>query len=501
MCQSLALRGCYMIEASGHLRGQYLIAFDRNKLNECFLSDFEQQVVWNGYTIFADDILQINQATSETVRILLIGYTVHHEYNAFSNENLLSWMLLNGQNVDDLIRLLQDCGGRYIALIEDKERTVAVTDCCAMRQLYWYSDGGNLILSSSARLILDVLDQKPVLDKITSELLASKVFSSTENAWYGNKWYDNRINKVIANHYLDMRTTSVHRIKYYYNGPIRYDDIIDYAENILTGLIRAAHSRYQIIQPLTAGYDSRLLLAASKKLCNKTRYYVFGNNNNLSRSPDVKIAIDICRKVGLDLEIALPGKLREDFLASYQKKCFFTRILPKTAHIQWHYYSHRNNNILNINGNCIGVVKCVYQNKARGGDDLGSLIKITGCKQIFAPQIEMWYSDAIDYCRNNNFNVFDLFYWEQRMSNWGALYAFEQDMAIEELSPYNHKNLLLALLKTDYIKRKSPQRLIYKDLINRLWPETLSLPFNPIIGLQMKSRLKSGFKRLWELAG
>jgi len=489
-----------MAQLTCHLRGQYLIVRDENVLNRRLLEDYARRVVWNDYTIFSDTTLQISQATAETASILLVGYIMHHECHNYDNKRLLSWLLSRSQKVEVIIRLLQDYGGRYVALIKDKSTTAAVTDSCATRQLYWFSAGSQLIISSSAKMILDSLGLEPELDEDTSRLLNDKVFNATENAWYGDKWYDKRINKVLANHYLNMKTATAHRLKYYYDGPTRYGDILDYVESVLTGLIRAAHSRYQIIQPITAGYDSRLLLAASKRVWTDTRYYVFENNNDLNQSSDVKTAKGLCKKVGLDLEIVLPGRLREDFLREYLKKCFFPRILPKTAHIQWHYYSHGKSNILNINGNCIGVVKCVYQNKARGCDELGSLIKIAGFKRSFAPPIEMWYSNAINYCRDSNITVPDLFYWEQRMGNWGAMFPFEQDIAIEELSPFNHKNLLLALLQVDYRKRRSPQRSWYEDLIYRLWPETLSLPFNPIVGLQVKLRFKSGLKRIWELA-
>lgn len=489
-----------MVEATCHLRGQYLIVFDINKLDGHFLDGFEKQMVWNNYTILSDTTLQITQAATDTASIILIGYILHHEYHDLSNEKLLLLLLDKGQNAEDIIMLLQDYGGRYVALIKDNNTTVAITDACATRQLYWFGCGDQLSISSSAKLILDSLGQKPEMNLDTVRLLDDKVFKATENAWYGDKWYDARINKVLANHYLNMKTNTAHRLKYRYDGPTSYPDILDYVESVLTGLIKAAHSRYQIIQPLTAGYDSRLLLAASKTLSSNTLYYVFENNKDLNQSSDVKIAKGLCMKVGLDLEIVLPGRLKEDFVAKYEKKCFFPRILPKTAHIQWHYYHHGKSNILNINGNCVGVVKCVYQNKARGCDDLGNLIKIAGCKRSFAAPIEAWYPEAISYSRDNNISVYDLFYWEQRMSNWGAIFPFEQDIAIEELSPFNHKNLLFALLHVEYKKRKSPQRTWYEDLILRLWPETLSLPFNPIVGLQVKFRVRSGLKRIWELA-
>lgn len=483
-----------MNDASGHLRGQYLIALDKNKLNERFLSDFEQQFFWQSYTIFAGSTLQVNQATSDTVSILLIGYAVHHEFNYFSNEELLSWLLLNGQNVEDLIRLLQDCGGRYIALIEDKERTIAVTDCCAMRQLYWSSDGGNLLLSSSARLILDALGLKPEIDNKTSQLMNNPNFLAAEHVWYGDKWFDPRINKVVANHYLNMKTVTTERMNYYYNGPTSYDDILTYAAKVLSGLIKSIHSRYNIIQALTAGFDSRLLLSASKSHCDSTRYYIFDSNYDLNRSPDVKVATGLSKKLGLNFEVILPSRLRDDFLSVYRTKCYFPRILYNTAHIQWHYDFNRDRQLININGNCGEIARFFYQNKVGMGDEVGHLIKLAGFNQFFAPQARTWFSKSIEYCRTNNINVYDLFYWEQRMGNWGAMYRFEQDIAIDEFTPYNHKKLLLALLHVDLKYRKGPQYTLFRDLISQLWPETMSLPFNPIVGLQIKSRAKKVVK-------
>ena len=76
--------------------------------------------------------------------------------------------------------------------------------------------------------------------------------------------------------------------------------------------------------------------------------------------------------------------------------------------------------------------------------------------------------------------LIDLFYWEQRLGNWGSLYPFEQDIAIEENCPHTNKNLILSLFRIPIKKRSYPKCVFIYNLIKTLWPETLSEPINPV---------------------
>ncbi len=55
------------------------------------------------------------------------------------------------------------------------------------------------------------------------------------------------------------------------------DEIINDGINIISGTIEALINRYNVIMPITAGLDSRLLLALSKKYKDQIRYYIFSN--------------------------------------------------------------------------------------------------------------------------------------------------------------------------------------------------------------------------------
>jgi hypothetical protein len=76
-------------------------------------------------------------------------------------------------------------------------------------------------------------------------------------------------------------------------------------------------------------------------------------------------------------------------------------------------------------------------------------------------------------------NIFDMLYLEQRLGNWGALYPAEQDIAIEELSPYNCRLLIETLLSSPRELRAAPDYPLFSKLMHKMWPEVMSLPINP----------------------
>ena len=105
-------------------------------------------------------------------------------------------------------------------------------------------------------------------------------------------------------------------------------------------------------------------------------------------------------------------------------------------------------------------------------------------------QLGIWYPGARQYAQDNGYSLLDLFYWEQRMGHWGGQFLAEQDIAMEEITPYNNRILINSLIQVNYKKRRSPNYTFYQKLIQTLWPEALSEPINPD-----KSYLKKIAKR------
>ena len=91
-------------------------------------------------------------------------------------------------------------------------------------------------------------------------------------------------------------------------------------------------------------------------------------------------------------------------------------------------------------------------------------------------------------------SLFDLLYWEQRMGNWGSMYPAEQDIAIEEFSPFNNRRLLQLLLSVERKYRMPPAYQLFRKLTEALWPEALNFPVNP---QPLKASLREKIKKLY----
>jgi len=93
--------------------------------------------------------------------------------------------------------------------------------------------------------------------------------------------------------------------------------------------------------------------------------------------------------------------------------------------------------------------------------------------------IREWLADTRAFARQQRISILDLFYWEQRLGNWGALGMAEMDIAIEQISPYDNGELLGLMLAAPAALRKGPRYQLFERICRVLAPETLGEPINP----------------------
>jgi hypothetical protein len=76
--------------------------------------------------------------------------------------------------------------------------------------------------------------------------------------------------------------------------------------------------------------------------------------------------------------------------------------------------------------------------------------------------------------------VSTLVFWEHYAGNWGAVGNSESDIAMEELNPYVSHLLYETLLSVNdkYTNYKNP--VLFREMINNMWPQLLDWPVNPM---------------------
>ncbi|EJO5349213.1 hypothetical protein NRP93_003377 [Clostridium botulinum] len=469
---------------------QYLIVDKELKVK---LNNDTNSIKWENYYIFYKDPLLVNTYSHNDISIVVLGYIIDPINTNYSNKDIVRNVCEKTNDINSIFYEFQKYSGRFVVVIKNKNNIIAFSDACSSRQIYYFDS--KKIISSSPELILEVLDEKINIGEDTLKVINSNKFRKSSFAWYGEQWYDKRIKKVLPNHHINMCNMKVYR------NPVKYinfkndEEIIEYAIKILTGSINALEKRYNIMQPITAGYDSRLVLAASKQCKENINYYIFDREDEGNNSADVYIASKLSERLNIKLNVIVPKKLDNNFLEKFNNIAYLPRIISTTSNIQYNYYNNLNKNIVNINGSCSEILRCYYPYDTKKKVTIKQLNIISGFKGFFNEEVKKWYEDAWEFCDNNNINILDLFYWEQRVGNWSSLYTFEQDIStVEEFSPFNNKNLLLSLLKLDLKYRMPPDYILYKKIMEILWPEVLMEPFNPQNKKDFKSTIKNSIR-------
>jgi hypothetical protein len=105
-------------------------------------------------------------------------------------------------------------------------------------------------------------------------------------------------------------------------------------------------------------------------------------------------------------------------------------------------------------------------------------------------EYDHWISNSIDSFSSNKVRLIDMFYWEERMTNWGTIFQMNKDIAQEEFWPFNSRHLMEIMLGTDHECRDEHHGILHKEIIQNLWPETLSMAVNPNLRKSIASILK-----------
>lgn len=438
--------------------------------------------LFNGLTFYAGDGLYTSIAKHGSTELCLLGQIIDPQRPHDSNDTILQTLAQYCGTQDTLFKEIQGLSGRYVLIYKNDSSFLVVGDACNLRQIYFSFLNGEIVLTSSTQMFLGYFGYELQMSQLKQDFINHPAYytpnQKRESAWYGHQGFDDRLDKLLPNHYLDLQARQVKRIPLY---PVaegfREREITDYAASVLKSTFTAMSDRYSLIQAITAGSDSRMLLAASKDYRNQIFYFIFHGTSK----QDIEVSGRLAKRLNLPFHSIQPDELRPDFLEAYQKDYALGRVLRKTAHVQYHYDHFRDRNVVNVNGNCSGVIKCHY-GYTRRKISLDMLIFFSGYPSnipYLRQELGQWLDEATPYADKYDIPILDLFYWEQRMGHWGALSSFEKDIALEEISPFNNKSLLLSLFKVSPWRRMAPDYLFFKRLMQTLWPEVLSEPINP----------------------
>ncbi len=416
------------------------------------------------------------------IEIISLGFILDPLNPKFSDEDIIRNLLNNTSDFNSVIKETYNYSGRWIIIYKDDNDIQFFHDAAGSRQIFYTFHESSVWCGSQPHTLANQLDISKSDDPDLLEFINSKEFEEDEHCMVGDGTIFPEIFHLMPNHSLSINNQSITR--YWPNIPIpklTMDEATDQISKLFTGLYASANNRFDLMQPVTAGVDSRALLAASKKV-SKDIFYFIQKFDKLTRfSPDIRVPTKYLPSIGLDFNVMVCNEYDKHFDKYLRKNVYMIQSEKKRVlYYNFFKYSQRK---VNVSGNIGGIIRHTGYNHYDGNGNVSDLAMLFNAddKKYVIIAITRWLDTGIiQLIKKNNIYLKDLFYWEHRGANWIPMFQAELDIAIDEWNPANCRNLIIASFSIPPDSNKTKERTaLYKNICLNLWPETLSFPISP----------------------
>lgn len=421
------------------------------------------------------------QIRSSGKTLTLLGFVFDPQDSESDDSAILAQLLPDLCSGADCIESLQKTnrfGGRWVLIADTGSRITLLSDPLGQRQIYYTfpSIQGEVWCASQPGIIAEVLNLEPSANAM--EFVETQKSRGQVEYWFPNdtSLYDN-VKLLLPNHYLDLAQGKPQRFwpcSSLEKLPLR--QAVKDGASLIRGLMMSAGNRFPLEVLITAGWDSRVVLAAAKDLKSEISYFTFVTAESDFEKPDVQVPARLLPKLGKVHHILdVSESMDPAFWQLYQQNV-------SAAHECWGpiaqaLYRRSRPSGLRVSGSGSETVRQQFRPSVKGAVTPETLAGFANARQKFA--IDAFAQWLAGVPKNIGFDVLDLFYWEQKCGQWLAVGQVEWDVAGESFAPFNCRTLLATLLAVHEHYRQLPHYELYSALLRELWPEVLSEPINP----------------------
>lgn len=433
------------------------------------------------FTIYSHPDLEVISAANVNYGLVLLGYIIDPFSPVLGSDQVLKHLASNF-NFRGILNDVSSLSGRFVIVYYDENKIYIINDATAFREVYYTKLNDVVACGSTPDILAKYLSIEKDTEKHVNDFYNSAKFNRREHIWIGTRTIYKDVNHLFSNHYLDLhRNKAVRFWPYDYKRPVKLKEAGGIISQILIGTYDAAILRYRLMQGLTSGWDSKILLSTCKKHLDKIRFYFNrgfkADALSAKGSPDYKIAIQIAMKNNIPLEIFdfKNSEIAEEFSNIY----FGNNILARQKLLKVYYdvYTRGLEDYITVSGTMSNEImrlvpgSILYRNSITP-ENLAGFLRYAEFSYVIE-SIKDWLFD-VDIFKDMGYSPVDLFYWEQYIGNWGNLSGSEQDIVREELRPFNNRILLstYSSLLEKFRYRDFPMGHV--QVIKEHWPELLN---------------------------
>jgi len=313
---------------------------------------------------------------------------------------------------------------------------------------------------------------------------------------YGDSWYPfgltprRSVERLLPNHFLDLTTWET--VRHWPKGEIVTDSDVQGAVSKITYILKnnisAVARDFPLHMSITAGRDSRALLACSREQLDRIVFFTMAapvkkGKLTLKGQLDCGFAAKIARLCGIKhITIPFERSSQADLekwlyrtggcVGSWERVQMYKRLDPQRAilpgvvgEVGRHFHWRRGDN----------------ETSAISADDLLVKRKIAIVPKI-QERAQQWLAELPV---KNSLTIWGLLYLEQFAGCWTGPSFYGHVHSAFYLAPFCHRKILETMLSLPSEYRR--QSMLEKDLIANQWPELLRFPFNWPIGIKRYS--------------
>ena len=477
------------INDGSNLPRQYILSRDRLNIP----STWETKQTQSWYLGHDSDLPVGEIKDSEDMSIgWLIGYPIDRQ--GLNNDIKLTVNSQADNFIERFETAIAEYGGRYVAILLssvtsrlylDPAGTLATVYCPSQQ-----------IAASTTTLIPyteECGDNRELINAIQPE---------QRDGWYPfGLTPRNSIARLIPSHFLNLETWQSQRHWSPANILPTTDcdrSVAEIAE-ILTRQIKAIAQKYPIYLSLTAGRDSRMLLACSRGSLERIKFFTRSIPDRAAKL-DCDVATKLANRFGLDYHILpyqTPSQTELDRWLVQTGSCVAGRVWRSVRTLK-----QLEGDRIYLPGIAAEVGRAFYWRKHDTAEGAISAVEIL--ERLRMPQTPLLLQRAEQWLAElpakDRFEVLDILYLEQRLGCWAAPLHYGLVNNGFCLSPFVNRRLFEIMLSLPTTYRQN--QLLARDLIQQQWSELLDFPFNRYPGrsgqlLVVWQKFQNKLKKLW----
>ena len=423
------------------------------------------------------------QARNGARELTLLGNLLDPMAPEATNADNLHALLDNYRTRESLIEATARYGGRWLLIAAHGREAFLFHDALGLRQAF-YTDRtqiGELWIMSQPGIAVGMLPLTP--DAQVLDYIDTQTFRCThEYRWPGAAAPFKELKHLLPNHWLDLETGRCQR--YWPSAPLEslsVDAAVERLMVLLPGLVRAAVSRYDVVLSLTAGLDSRVVLAAARGVIDRVRVMSLRQGRQPDHHPDIEIPARLLGRLGIGHDVVrAPASMSPEFALQFKRN----------VHQAHDHYGHDAEALLQrygrsyaaLTGSGAEIARCPFHEKLPYTDRTRLTPETLAWLEYGSvhPFLVKHFKDWLRGVEQHHLKRLDLFEWEQSFGTWLAMVQLEFDVAWRDIfTPYNCRAVLTTLLGVPERYRGERDSRLCRAFIERAWPELLREPINP----------------------